>query len=151
MRAAALRLTSQRPSFCAHPNEVSNSTAATTIPACLIILTSHKSEQQTRHTNGFAEKMWDAVLEQTDGLGLLYAGSFSQFSDHRVRDIAIHVNHGKSFPGLARFGVGPPSEREIGDINLVFAQDRAHAPDHAGDVAVAHIDEVALQRSFGFD
>ncbi len=95
--------------------------------------------------------MWDAVLEQTDGLGLLHARRFSQFGDHRFRNVAIHVHHGESLAGLAGVGIRPPAKRKIGDVDFVFAKNRAHPPNHAGDVAVAHVDEVALQRSFGLD
>jgi hypothetical protein len=95
--------------------------------------------------------MWDAVLEQTDGLGFLHARGFAQFGDDSFRNVAIHVHHGERFAGLARFGFCAPAKREIRDVDFVFAEDRAHAPDHARNIAIAHVDEIAFQWSFGFD
>src|SRR6266851_1823368 len=79
----------------------------------------------------------------------LNGGYFSQFGQHFWGHASIHVDHGYRFPRRARLPVAYPAAKgEIRDIDLVFAQNRAHLPDYAGDVTVAHVDEITLERSF---
>ena len=42
----------------------------------------------------------------------------------------------------------PTAEREIRNVDLMFAQYRADLPDYAGDVTVAHEDQIALEWGF---
>ena len=59
------------------------------------------------------------------------------------------MDYGDGLQGLA---VGStPAEREIGDINLVRAEDRTDLPDHARHIAIAQVDQVALQWRFYID
>src|SRR4029077_11887406 len=93
--------------------------------------------------------LWLAFSKQPNCFRLLNRGHFSQFRQHLGRNMPVHVDHLNRFPRSTGLHVPyPAAKREVRDIDLVLAQNRAYLPDHAGDVAVAHVNEAALERSF---
>src|SRR6476660_917701 len=93
--------------------------------------------------------VFSVTLKQPDRLGLLHRRHSSQFSQNFWRHFSIHVHHRYRFPRSTGLGVADPAaQREVGNIDLVLAQNRAYFSDHAGNVAVTQVNEVALEGSF---
>ena len=87
--------------------------------------------------------------KQPDGLGLLDRRNFPEFRQYRLRYDTVHVN---DRDGLARLHIPhPASEREVGNVDFVIAQNRADFPDHARYVSVAEVKQITLERGFDLD
>src|SRR5271165_3544021 len=102
--------------------------------------------------------MW-AVLQrllllskQPDGLGLLDRRYFPKFRQHGSGHDTVHVNHRDGLARSSGFHIPhPAAQRKISNVDFVIAQNRTDFSDHAGDVAIAEVDEIALKRGFHFD
>ena len=56
------------------------------------------------------------------------------------------MDHGDGVSRLSFPVGGAPAEREIGDVDLVIAQDRTNLADYAGNIAISHINQISFQR-----
>src|SRR6185436_4372309 len=92
------------------------------------------------------------LLRQANGSCLLHGGYTLQFTDDSLGNRAIHVHNGD---GLARSPrhrfFASSSQREVGDVDPMFAQDGSDLTNNTGHVLVPHVDQVLLQRSFRID
>ena len=89
------------------------------------------------------------LSKKPDSFRLFDRRHLPELRQYWLGDDPIHVNHGN---GFARFRIPrPASQREISNIDFVIAQDRAYFPNHAGDVAVAKVNQVALERGLDID
>src|SRR5262245_38895095 len=92
------------------------------------------------------------ALEEANRSGLLDGRNLAQFAKHFLRNFHFDVNDGDGPFCVRGLAVGEAaSEREVGDVDLVLAENRANFADHAGDVAIPQVDEIALERSFDID
>src|SRR5256885_7254143 len=74
----------------------------------------------------------------------------SKLIDNRLSRLLVNLDHSDrlqwtQLDSSLRSGADPlfssPSEREIGDVDLVPAQNSPHSAYHAGNVAIAHYDQ----------
>ena len=80
------------------------------------------------------------------------AGIVRSFASTSSVTTPIHVDHRDRFARLLGIFLGAaPAQREVGNVDRFFPQDRSHFPDHARHVAIAQVNQVALQRRFHVD
>src|SRR5579863_223753 len=92
------------------------------------------------------------LSKEPDGLRLLNRRHFPELGQHPLGHDPIHMHHRDSFARSTWFHIShPASQREISNIDFVIAQDGAYFSNHAGDIAIAKVNQVALERSLHFN
>src|SRR5438132_10365719 len=95
-------------------------------------------------------------LKKPYRLSLLDCRNLSQGGQNLVRYLSIHVNDGNRLARFTAFSCTRgrrsvshlPTQRKVGNIDLVLTQNCTHTPNDARNVPISHVDQIALQRRF---
>src|SRR5919201_6591864 len=83
---------------------------------------------------------WRSIRSHFHHAGDAHGGDGANLVQHLRRDLIVHVHEADRFLGRL---VTP--ESEVGDVDPAVAEQRAYAPDHAGNVPIADVEDEALQ------
>src|SRR5690242_5701084 len=92
------------------------------------------------------------ALFKANCFGLMHGWDATELADNGLGNGTVNLYDRNGFAraaGLRFFAAA--TQREVGNVDAVLAKNGPNFADHAGDVLVAHVNQVLLEGSFDID